>query len=643
MILRVIVQLAFLFAVLASSLNAKPAAITDYTNYNAGTEVSLRLAPAVSATASIRYAGEETTVVKAVPVSKDVYQPVWLIPWDARTGRYEVDLQIPGANPIRNAASFAVHRQLAKVLSVELDKTFYTSGDEVNPRIVVRNISNQALTNLRVEFESYTYPWIAAADDDQPAWKTIVADALALPAGTEKEFAFHGAAVVRAEKYPVVIYYAVVIRDATHPERIYDLAFAPPAFTVPPNQPLPKQYPFLYLYPHLTDLTKAEAYRHFYPARFVSDVIRFDTSHTMFPTEVAPEFAFTVNLPDLTPPQGLELKTRVLSADGKVQQSDPALDSVPGRHEVKVKALPQGLYTFEVTVRDAEGLAIGTNRLEFAVNPLPRSILIFCAHQDDDTAHPGLIRAAVENHIPIHVVYLTSGDAGGCDRYYMHSCDAARAMDFGEVRMEEARASLGHLGVARENIFFLGLPDGGLEQIWYEHPYADDPYLSVLLASDRSPYRDAAMPNLPFARDPIVDEIKAGIVSFQPDLIVTGHPDERHVDHRVNNWMVVKAMQDLLKQGRLSRETKLLVDVSYGPVPGRHAPYLFEKDLFHVSGEAAMLGQEATWFYQSQDGNHQQAVLVHFDQLPRTEAFPHYWIRDWWTHEGWNASPPPVQ
>ncbi len=572
-------------------------------------------------------------------MSKDVYQPLWRIPWDARTGRYEVDLKVAGGNTIRGAAGFAVHRQLAKVLSVDLDKTFYTSGDEVNPRIVVGNISNQPLTNLRVEFEGYTYPWIARAPDEGPGWKTIIADSLALPPGAQKEFTFHDAAVVRADKDPVVIYYAVVIRDATNTDRIYDLAFAPPAFTIPPGRPLPKQYPFLYLYPHLSDMSKAEAYRHFYPARFVSDAIRFDAAHTMFPAGAAPAFTFTVTLPEQTPAGGLKLATRVLLPDGKEQQSGPAIGGVSGRHEITLKALPAGLYTLEVLVRDAAGLAIASNRLEFTVNPLPKSILIFCAHQDDDTAHPGLIRAAVENHIPIHVVYLTSGDAGGCDRYYMHSCDAARAMDFGEVRMEEARASLGHLGVARDNIFFLGLPDGGLERIWYEHPHAADPYLSVLLASDHAPYREAATPNLPYARDSIVNAIKAYIARFQPDLIVTGHPDERHVDHRVNNWMVVSAMQDLLKQGRLSRETKLLVDVVYGPLPGRHAPYQFEKDVFHVSGEAAMLGQEAAWYYQSQDGNHLQADLVDFEKLPRTEAFPHYWILDWWLHEGWNASP----
>ncbi len=105
-------------------------------------------------------------------------------------------------------------------------------------------------------------------------------------------------------------------------------------------------------------------------------------------------------------------------------------------------------------------------------------------------------------------------------------------MDFGEVRLEEARASLGHLGVPPENLVTLGLPDGGLEEIWYHHPRASDPYLSVLLASDHAPYREAAIPNLPYAREPVVAAIKTFINRYHPDMIITGHPDERRSPHK---------------------------------------------------------------------------------------------------------------
>jgi LmbE family N-acetylglucosaminyl deacetylase len=59
---------------------------------------------------------------------------------------------------------------------------------------------------------------------------------------------------------------------------------------------------------------------------------------------------------------------------------------------------------------------------------------------------------------------------------------------------------------------------------------------------------------------------------FHPELIITGHPDERHVDHRTNNWMVVKAMQELLREGKLSRDTQLVVDAVYGRAPAIRAP-----------------------------------------------------------------------
>jgi LmbE family N-acetylglucosaminyl deacetylase len=219
-------------------------------------------------------------------------------------------------------------------------------------------------------------------------------------------------------------------------------------------------------------------------------------------------------------------------------------------------------------------------------------------------------------------------------------------MDFGEVRMNEARASLKHLGVSEENVFFLGLPDGGMEQIWARNQKRERPYLSVLLASEHSPYRDSAVPNLPYARDAVLRATKDFISKYKPALIITGHPDERHVDHRTNNWIVVKAMQELLNEGGLPASTELLVDASYGPGPQKHAPYKYEKFQFYVSGEVATLSQEASWYYQSQDGNHQEAHIVPYDKLQRDAPAPHYgdyhWpyphfkILDWQSHEGWN-------
>lgn len=615
---------------------AELTAVVDHTNYNAGSNVLIRLEPAKDATAAIRYAGEESAAASGLTLHGSGYLPLWSVPWQARTGRYEVDLTLPDGRHLRNATSFAVHRQLAKVISVELDKTFYSSGDSVSPRIVVRNVSNQRLEHIQVEFEPYTYPWIAPAPDEPPMWKQVVEKSLTLAPGAQQEFEVKDAAVIQV-KEPVVVYYSVVLRDSREPDHIYDLAFAPAAFTTPANVAFPKQYPFLYLYQHLGDMWRSDTYRHFYPPRFVSSAIEFDTAHTLFPADAPLTLSFEIK----PPPNAAQwphasVHVRVMDQSGREVEKKVLPGPAAGKHQMELGARPPGLYTALVSLETASGTALAENRLELATNPLPKSILVFCAHQDDDTAHPALIRAAVENHIPIHFVYLTAGDAGGCDRFYMHSCDAERAMDFGEVRMGEARASLGHLGVAPENLFFLGLPDGGLERIWRYHPTASAPYLSVLLASDHAPYREAAIPNIAYAREPVIAAIKQFIVRFSPSLIVTGHPDERHVDHRTNNWLVVKAMQELLRTGELSRDTQLIVDAVYGPAPAKHAPYHFEKQKFYFSGEAARLGQEATWYYQSQDGNHEQGNIAPLEKLSREEPYPHFRILDWQEHEGWN-------
>jgi LmbE family N-acetylglucosaminyl deacetylase len=294
-----------------------------------------------------------------------------------------------------------------------------------------------------------------------------------------------------------------------------------------------------------------------------------------------------------------------------------------------------GLYHAEVQIADAAGQTVATNALELGVNPLPKSVMLFCAHQDDDGGQMGFIRALVENQIPLHMVYFTSGDAGQCDRYFERSCGPAEALNFGAVRMQEARAAMGHLGVPPENILFLGLPDGGLGKIWYDHLHASDPYPAVLLASDHAPYEGLFRPNLPFARDAVVAATEETIKKYQPEVIFTTHPPaEGHIDHIVNNYFVVKALQEMLRAGAISPDLEVRVDRIFNPKEHPATPYRYEEYQFYVSGDAMALAQEAGWYYQSQGGNRAEANLHTWDQLRRSEGYRK--VLDWKEHEGWN-------
>jgi LmbE family N-acetylglucosaminyl deacetylase len=201
--------------------------------------------------------------------------------------------------------------------------------------------------------------------------------------------------------------------------------------------------------------------------------------------------------------------------------------------------------------------------------------------------------------------------------------------------MQESRAALEHLGVPPEDILFLGLPDGASGKIWYEHLQTSDPYQSIQLASDHAPYQDILKPNLPYARDAVVSAAEEIIKKFQPGVIFTVHPPaEGHIDHIVNNYFVVKALQELLRDGAIAPDMELRVDRIFDPKGHPATPYHYEDHEFYVSGDVMALAQEAIWFYQSQEGSEAEGNIRTWKQLPRTQGYRK--VLDWKEHEGWN-------
>jgi LmbE family N-acetylglucosaminyl deacetylase len=648
-------------------------AVADNISYNVGETVRLKVVfanPAASQpppliylefpldlAATIRYAGESEAVLDQVPLVSSFiasksdfstgYREIWRVPYKAKTGRYEVDLAARDSRShqvvwdLPRAATFTVHRKLLRIERFELDKTFYTSGDPVGCRVVLTNLSDQPLRGLRVEFSERYWPWIAPSSERAGVDVVTLRDALALEPSGSARLENPRVAVAKAVTQPAVQQYAVVVWDQERKD-IYDIAFSPLVFIQAPGADSPKPYPLQYVYPDL-GAVDTSSYRQFTRPQFNSAAIQFDRSHTMFPSGSDASVKFSLVNPTDEPWRGVTVRASLRSLGSAefaknlvAEKIDLAPRASPLAQEAKFTLPSDGGGNFRVVVevRSSSGEVLASNSLELGANPLPKSILIFCAHEDDEMAHAGIIRAAVENRIPLHLVYFTSGDAGSCDRYYQHSCSPAEALNFGALRMEEARGALGHLGVPRENILFLGLPDGGLGQIWAHHPEPSDPYLSTLLASDHAPYEDLARPNLPYARKSVVEAVKEFIRKYQPEVIYTGHPDERHVDHRTNNWFVVKGLQELHREGAVAADPKLLVDRVYGPGPQAHAPYRYQEHILFVSREARARAQEAGWFYQSQGGNRALGRLRTFDQLPLQETA--WEILDWMEHEGWN-------
>lgn len=643
--------------------------VTDRISYNAGEEVLMRLAPAQSTSvcdntafsATVRYEGDSNAVYTTSPSqvwtcpngqAASSYSLLWKIPADARTGRYEVDLlghdkiSAQLTAKIRGAGSFAVHRKLVKIERISLGKTFYVTGDPVECDIAVKNLTDQPLKGLRVEFSNRYWPWIAGPAQQAAASIVTLNDELTLAGGTEQEIHSSDAAVAGKVDQPAFHQYGVVVWDHDR-KNVLDIAFSDLVLIRPPGTVSSETYPSQFIYPQLSDVDTKD-YRHFYPPGLARGAIQFDTSHTMFIPGQDAAVHFSIVNPGKSVWKQISIAALLLDPDGKsIEKKMVArqLDLQPGlfaRRESETFKLPPdrpGLYQVKVVLSDPSGNNVAENDLELGVNPLPKSILIFCAHEDDEGGWAGLTRAAIENDIPIHFVYFTGGDAGSCDRYYQHSCNPAEALSFGTLRMDETRAVLGHMGVRSSSIFFLGMPDGGSGEIWYHHPDPDHPYLSVLLASDHAPYQNVFQPNLPYARESVVAAVKKLLKEFRPEVVVTAHPPaEGHIDHVVNNYFVVKALQEMVSSKELSPQSiKLYVDRVYNPKEIPSTPYHYSEHVLFVSGEVMALHQEAGWYYQSQGGNHAVGDIRGFDRLSRRIVYRQ--VLDWEEHQGWNSTP----
>jgi LmbE family N-acetylglucosaminyl deacetylase len=644
-------------------------AVTNRTSYDVGSEVLMRLVPAPGASvrgnlvfsATVRYDGESKAVYTTSPSrtwscssgpATGFYSLLWKIPADARTGRYEIDLlgydRISGETFIRarQAGSFAVYRKLVKIERIKLGKTFYVTGDHVTADITIQNLTQHPLKGLRVEFSNRYWPWIAGPAQQAAASIVTLKTDLTLAGGAEHEIHAGDVAVAGRVDQPTIHQYGVVVWDHDR-KNVLDIAFSQLVLVRPPGVTSPKPYSLQYIYPELSRVDTKD-YRHFYPAGLSEGAIQFDTSHTMFIPGQDAAVHFLIGNPGKTAWKQITATASLLDPDGKSIEKKVVAGPLnlqlgsAGRKESVTFALPAGragLYRAEVVLSDSTGNAVAENYLELGVNPLPKSILIFCAHEDDEGGWDGLTRAAIENHIPIHFVYFTGGDAGSCDRYYQHSCSPAEAMNFGTLRMAETRAVLGHLGVPKDDIYFLGLPDGGSGEIWYRHPDPARPYLSVLLASDHTPYSNVFQPNLPFAREAVVAAVKRLLKAYHPEVAVTAHPPaEGHIDHVVNNYFVVKALQEMVSEKELSpRDIKLYVDRVYNPKTIPSTPYHYTEHVLYVSGEVMALRQEAGWYYQSQGGNRAQGRLRDFNKLPRKIVYRQ--VLDWEEHQGWNSTP----
>ena len=112
-------------------------------------------------------------------------------------------------------------------------------------------------------------------------------------------------------------------------------------------------------------------------------------------------------------------------------------------------------------------------------------------------------------------------------------------------------------------------------------------------------------------------------------------PAEGHIDHIVNNFFVVKALQELLRAGAISPELELRVDRIFDPKGHPATPYQYEDHMSSMSpAKPWRWRKRRDGFTSRKEGTAGKGILRTWNQLRRSEGYRK--VLDWKEHEGWN-------
>ncbi len=211
--------------------------------------------------------------------------------------------------------------------------------------------------------------------------------------------------------------------------------------------------------------------------------------------------------------------------------------------------------------------------------PAHPRVVVFAPHPDDETVGlGGLLFRLARAHVPLRVVFVTNGD--GYRRALEQDFDVERPTDadyvaLGELRQREALAALGHLGVARRDVRFLGFPDGGLAELWRAHWLRTHPYTSPYTKESSPPDAEG----VGYDGQDLTSVVSGILRDFGPTLVVMPHPYDTHLDHAHASYFVTEALSELEASGVLAPvPTVLTYLVHYPRWPALRGPG-FDREL----------------------------------------------------------------
>lgn len=218
-------------------------------------------------------------------------------------------------------------------------------------------------------------------------------------------------------------------------------------------------------------------------------------------------------------------------------------------------------------------------------------ILVLAPHPDDEVlACAGVIQKAVAMKLPVKIAFFTYGDNNEWAFliYRRHLVVGPGAVEgMGIIRYNEAMAAGRLLGLAPGQLVFLGYPDFGTLNIWYDHWNGRPAYVSMLTRAHAVPYKNALRPGAAYKGEEIVRDLKSIIQEFKPTKIFLSHPADHNGDHRAVYLFTTIALWEL-GPSFTPQVFPYLIHAAGWPLPRGFYP---EKSM----SAPASFSREATW------------------------------------------------
>ncbi len=205
-------------------------------------------------------------------------------------------------------------------------------------------------------------------------------------------------------------------------------------------------------------------------------------------------------------------------------------------------------------------------------------VLILAPHPDDEAiACAGIIQQALKAGAKVKIVYLTNGDHNELAFIVYEKRITVRQGEFihmGRLRQQESIKAMKFLGLAEDDLVFLGYPDYGTFSIFSQYWQAQKPFRDRLTRISSVPYKDNPSYGAPYQGESILSDLKNQLLDYKPDKIFVSHPADVNVDHKSLYLFLQVALSDLEGSIRKPKVYPYLVHCVGWPKPRHYHPEL---------------------------------------------------------------------